>query len=181
MSDDVLKSKLASLLSDWIATKSETEAATTWAELKLGGAGAGLGAAFVTSAVDRTANCSKLTDRMAIAELATALVAKGLVTPNDLAASLHEYLEFLEDNLCDIPGLHANLACLLGPLVAQGSLQVAKLEKSLAHYHKSGDPPIQGRTVANFFEALENHLLGLGTGPASAAASEAQVARTHFK
>jgi len=181
MSEDVLKSKLGSLLTDWISTKSETEAATTWAELKLGGAGTGLGAAFVTSAVERTADCPKLVDRMAIAELATALVAKGLVTPTDLGASLHEYLEFLEDNLCDIPSLHANLACLLGPLAAQGSVKVPALEKSLAHYHKSGDPPIQGRTIANFFEALENHLLGLGTGPASAAAAQAQAARSRFK
>jgi hypothetical protein len=177
MDEEVLKSKLASLLSDWVAAHSEPDAAASWADLVGGGAGSGLGAALVTCAVERVAGCSKPAERGAVAELACLLVAKGLVAPMDVAASLHEYLEFLEDNLCDVPGLHANLACLLGPLAAQGAVSLHALERSLAHYQANGDPPMQGRTIANFFAALAAHLGGLG---ASAAAAEAQAAHSRF-
>ena len=137
MSDDTLKSKLASFFTDWMSARSEASAATAWAELKLGGAGDDLGVDFMTSVVERVANCPQLEDRMAIAELARALAAEGLVKSRHFTASLRVYVKLLEDNSYDIPSLHANLACLYGPIAAQGFYRVAKLEKFLAYYHGS--------------------------------------------
>ena len=136
-----------------------------------------MGAAFVAAAVERAAE-AKPADRAAVAELAALLVGKGLVTATDLGAALHEYLEFLEDNLCDVPTLHDNLAQFLGPLVGQGSLAVASLERSLKHFQDNGDPPMQARTIADFFKALAAHLASLGAakGAADAAAAQSRFA-----
>ena len=175
MSDDTLKSKLASLFTDWMSAKSEANAVTSWADLKEGGAGDGLGVDFMTSAVERVANCSNLEDRMAIAELARVLAAEGLVRSSDLRASLRVYVKLLEDNSYDIPSLHANLACLYGPLAAQGFYRMVKFEKFFAYYH--GSNVIDGSTITNFFDALGKRLLVLGTEDARKAASQAQKVR----
>jgi len=60
--------------------------------------------------VERAAE-AKPAERQAIAALLECLcVKKRLVEARDVLPPLRIYLEFLEDNLCDIPTLHKNLA-----------------------------------------------------------------------
>jgi hypothetical protein len=109
MAEGVLKGKLASFVTDWLATRSESEVSDGWAELVAAGAGPQAGAAAAAVTLERAAE-AKAPERAAIGELLVLLVQRGAVTAADLRFALHEYLEFLEENLCDIPTLHANLA-----------------------------------------------------------------------
>jgi hypothetical protein len=105
-----LEKLLASFLSDWSATRDEADTVHAWHSLCTGG-GSVTGALLVNVAIERAAD-AKEADRLAIADLLVLLCklpAKGL-QPSDFEGPLKQYLEFLEDLLCDIPGLHTNLS-----------------------------------------------------------------------
>jgi hypothetical protein len=99
-----------SYVSDWCSTSNEAEALVYWDEL-LGKCGSAvLGSACVDVCVERATE-AKPAERQAIAALLECLCGKKrLVEARDVLPPLRIYLEFLEDNLCDIPTLHKNLA-----------------------------------------------------------------------
>jgi hypothetical protein len=105
-----LKKLLSSLISDWTATRDEAETLHAWYGLCSGG-GSVTGELLVNVAIERAADAKKL-ERLAIADLLVllgGLPVKGL-KQLDFEVPLNQYLEYLEDMLCDIPGLHGNLA-----------------------------------------------------------------------
>ena len=105
-----LKKLLSSFISDWSATRDEAETLQAWYAL-CGGGGSVTGELLVNVAIERAADAKKL-ERTAIADLLVLLgklPIKGL-KQLDFEVPLSQYLEYLEDMLCDIPGLHGNLA-----------------------------------------------------------------------
>lgn len=146
------KSKITSLISDWIKTKDKASTTEAWDEYP-----AGLDRAnnVVEFALERGCDSSD-SERLAIAELLDFLAEEKKLEPANFIDPLYRsVLEFLDDFVIDIPTIHANLSQLLGPQVARGTVNLATLEGQCSH--------ATPQTTSKLFLALSTDLAARGS------------------
>jgi len=184
-------SKLKSCISDWLTSSNVEELLLSWKEILIKYSSPGTGnkeqkenenirhkmAKLLIEDVTNRACEAKRYDRIAMGEAILTLSRKEngcQLKPHDFIQPLTEFLEFFEDLLMDIPTLYENITELFWPWVTNNLVKLSQLETIFIKYQKGGDPPMNKKTIHNFFQSIAKTLMKMEFKPLADEAEKIQ-------